>query len=43
VTAVDYRCAIIEVFADLFPREEHDCWMLTPHPALNGDWPALAM
>jgi hypothetical protein len=31
------------LLAELIPREEHDRWMLSPHPALNGDWPALAM
>lgn len=38
-----YRQAIIELVAALFPPEDQDCWMLTPHSALNGDWPALAM
>jgi hypothetical protein len=38
-----YRQAIIELLTELVPREEHDRWMLTPHPALNGDWPSLAM
>jgi hypothetical protein len=37
------RQAIIELVADLFPPEDQDRWMLTPHPALNGDWPSLAM
>ena len=37
------RQAIIELVTDLFPPQDHDRWMLTPHPALNGDWPALAM
>ena len=23
--------------------EDQDRWMLTPHSALDGDWPALAM
>ena len=37
------RCAIIELVAQLFPPEDQNLWMLTPHPALDGDWPALAM
>ena len=38
-----YRQAIIEMVVELFPPHDQDRWMLTPHPALNGDWPALAM
>ncbi len=37
------RPAIIELVAELFPPEDQDRWLLSPHPALNGDWPALAM
>ena len=37
------RPAIIELVAELFPPQDHDRWMLTPHPALDGDWPSLAM
>jgi hypothetical protein len=37
------RCAIITLVADLVPPEDQDRWMLTPHPALDGDWPAIAM
>ena len=43
MTAVDCRCAIIELVATLFPPEVQDRWMLTPQPSLNGDWPSLAM
>jgi len=43
VTPMGYRQAIIELVAALFPPEDQDRWMLTPHSALNGDWPALAM
>src|SRR5207247_1974776 len=25
------------------PPQDQDRWMLTPHPALDGDWPSLAM
>jgi len=37
-----YRQAIIELVAQLFPPDEQHRWMLTPHPALSGDWPSLA-
>ena len=37
------RQAIIELVANLFPPEDQDRWMLTPHSALEGDWPSLAM
>ena len=43
MTSIEYRRAIIELVAQLFPAEDQDRWMLTPHSALNGDWPALAM
>jgi len=43
LTTINTRCAIIELVAQLFPREEHDRWMLTPHPALNRDWPSFAL
>ncbi len=38
-----YRCAIIELVAELFLPEDQDRWMLTSHSALDGDWPSLAM
>jgi hypothetical protein len=38
-----HRIAIIELVAALFPPEDQDRWMLTPHSDLNGDWPSLAM
>jgi hypothetical protein len=37
------RQSIIELVAQLFPPADQDRWLLTPQPALNGDWPALAM
>ena len=37
------RQAIIELVAYLFLPEDQDRWMLTPHSALDGDWPSLAM
>ncbi len=40
---MSYRQAILELLTELVPREDQDRWMLTPHPALNGDWPSLAM
>ena len=43
MTSIEYRRAIIELVAQFFPAEDQDRWMLTPHPVLNGDWPALAM
>jgi hypothetical protein len=43
VTSVDYRRAIIDLVAQLFPAEDQNRWMLTPHSALDGDWPSLAM
>ena len=43
MTAVESHCVIIELVADLFLPEDQDRWMLTPHPALDGDWPALAI
>ena len=43
LTSTQSRCAIIELVAELFPPEEQDRWMLTPHSALDGDWPSLAM
>jgi hypothetical protein len=43
MTAVEYRCAIVELVAQLFPTEDQDRWMLTPRSALDGDWPALAI
>ena len=43
VSPSNYRQAIIELVTELFPREEHDRWMLTPHPVLNGDWPSIAV
>jgi len=43
MTSIEYRQAIIELVAQLFPAEDQDRWMLTPHHVLNGDWPALAM
>jgi hypothetical protein len=43
MTAVESRCAIIELVANLFPPQDQDRWMLTPHSVLDGDWPALAM
>src|SRR3989442_66707 len=43
MTSIEYRRAIIELVAQLFPAEDHDRWMLTPHSALDGDWPTLAM
>jgi len=43
VTTVDYRRAIIELVAQLFPADDQDRWMLTPHSALDGDWPSLAI
>jgi hypothetical protein len=42
-TVPEYRQAIIELVAALFPPQDQDRWMLTPQPSLNGDWPALAM
>jgi hypothetical protein len=42
-TAIQYRRAIIDLVAQLFPPDDQDRWMLTPQPSLNGDWPALAM
>jgi hypothetical protein len=43
MTTIEYRQAIIDLLTALVPREDHNRWMLTPHPALDGDWPALAM
>jgi hypothetical protein len=43
MTSIEYRQAIIELVAALFPPQDQDRWVLTPHPALNGNWPALAM
>jgi hypothetical protein len=43
MTNSEYRRAIIEFVVALFPPEDQDRWLLTPHSALNGDWPALAM
>jgi len=43
MTSIEYRRAIIELVAQVFPPEDQDRWMLTPHSALNGDWPSLAM
>ena len=43
MTSIEYRRAIIELVAQLFPAEDQDRWMLTPHAALDGDWPSLAM
>jgi len=43
VTSIQYRQAIIDLVAELFPPQDQDRWMLTPHSALNGDWPSLAM
>ena len=43
MTSLEYRQAIIELVIELIPRDQHDRWMLTPHSALIGDWPALAM
>jgi hypothetical protein len=43
MTRIECRQAIIELVAQLFPPVEQDRWMLTLHPDLNGDWPALAM
>jgi hypothetical protein len=43
MTSIEYRRAIIELVASLFPPEDQDRWMLTPHSALDGDSPALAM
>jgi hypothetical protein len=43
MTSIEYRSAIIEFVVALFPPEDQDRWLLTPHSALNGDWPALAM
>jgi hypothetical protein len=42
-TSNEYRQAIAVLLAELLLPEEHDRWMLTPHSALNGDWPAVAM
>ena len=42
VTPIQYQRAIVDLVVELFPREEHDRWFLTPQPALSGDWPALA-
>jgi len=42
-TVPGYRQAIIELVAELFPPQDQDRWMLTPHSALNGDWPSLAI
>ena len=43
MTAAESRCAIIGLVADLFPPEDQDRWMLTPHSALDSGWPALAI
>jgi hypothetical protein len=43
MTSIEYRRAIIELVAELFPPQDQDRWMLTPHSALNGDWPSLTM
>jgi len=43
VSPVEYRQAIIELVAELFPSQDQDRWMLTPQPSLDGDWPALAI
>ena len=43
MTSIEYRRAIIELVAQLFPAEDQDRWMLTPHHALDGNWPSLAM
>ena len=43
MTSIEYRQAIIDLVVELIPRDEHDRWLLTPHSALYGDWPALAM
>ena len=43
MTSIEYRLAIIELVAQLFPAEGQDRWMLTPHHALDGSWPSLAM
>ena len=37
------RIMIVDLVTELFPPQEHDRRLLTPQPALNGDWPALAM
>ena len=37
------RQAIIELVTELFPPQDQDRWMLTPHSSLDGDLPALAM
>jgi hypothetical protein len=42
-TVPRYGQAIIELVAELFPPQDQDRWMLTPHSSLNGDWPSLAM
>jgi len=39
----NYRASIVRLVAESFPLEDHDRWMMTPHSALNGDWPARAM
>jgi hypothetical protein len=43
MTSIEYRRAVIELVAQLFPPEDQDRWMLTPHLGLDGDWPSLAM
>jgi len=43
MTSTEYLRAIIELVAQVFPPEDQDRWMLTPHSALEGDWPSLAI
>ena len=43
MTSIEHRQATIEFVVELIRRDKQDRWLLTSHPALNGDWPALAM
>lgn len=42
-TSLEYQQAILRLICGLIPPGDQNTWMLTPQPALNGDWPSLAL